>query len=275
MQCVCVCELSDCVYLPDARAGDDGDSDDHLPGEDAKSHVSSRDSRGSSGHVPSEFWRELGHESEDDLLFRSPRSHGEPEKSPSRESSDSERSSLDSDMSVLNVSDVSIGGYEVSSAEGLGSADEEDSVDSMEAFLFPREPDAGEEDGADPVPRGAADYVAAVPGGVLRLYSKSQTMVATCLLHGAKCRMTRKYSAAKVKNRPGQGRPIGLLCAWLTQGLHADVDTLRKHVDIALPPLEERVVARARVQEIPAMVEFFRKERRRDGAEPDEPEFVP
>jgi hypothetical protein len=64
-------------------------------------------------------------------------------------------------------------------------------------------------------PRGKAVYTVKLPFGSIRYYKSTRTLVATCDKHGPKCRLTRSTKASFSKANPGQGRPFGLLVAWL------------------------------------------------------------
>jgi hypothetical protein len=178
-----------------------------------------------------------------------------------------------SGISNLSISGISVGSrreHEISSAENLESDANESSVDSMEGLSgFEREPLVER-----PL-RGTADFVAVVPGGVLRLYTASTTMVATCTKHGPKCRLTRKYIGSNIANRVGQGRPIGLLCAWLVLGLHDDISVQVEHKNLGLPGFGDRDAARASVIDLPELRPFFDLERLRRHGEHDEPLEIP
>ena len=81
-------------------------------------------------------------------------------------------------------------------------------------------------------------------------------MCAYCAVHGEACRRTR---AAYAGPKPGQGRPLGYLAAWL---LHAAEYTAVEHSDRRLVlSRERRVAARHALHDIPNSAKLFEKER--------------
>ena len=132
-----------------------------------------------------------------------------------------------------------------------------------------------------PVPRpgrkGKATLEINVHGGTLKYYSNKRAIIAHCDRHGHHdCRLTRTLCAAKAAGRPGQGRPIGLLCAWLAAADHEDFDSPQLHVRMKpLPEYEDRVLARAEFSTLSDAPGWLALERPLAAEEDDEPAFVP
>jgi len=122
------------------------------------------------------------------------------------------------------------------------------------------------------------DGIVHLPQGCVRLYLARREVVAHCNnpAHGNKCRLSRKLTEWRGKARLGQGRPLGLLVAWLQLAIDPRCDTTQSHVHIQpLPSFAERVAARAFFKTLPGSEPFLQEERPcRDGEE-EEPEFVP
>jgi hypothetical protein len=59
-----------------------------------------------------------------------------------------------------------------------------------------------------------ADAVVEVVSGTIKLYQRTHRMVAECNRHPP-CFLTRTIVGSAVPARSGQGRPLGLLVAWL------------------------------------------------------------
>ena len=115
--------------------------------------------------------------------------------------------------------------------------------------------------------------------GRIRFY-EGQGMVATCLRHGRHCRMTRQVTASRVAGREGQGRPLGMLAAWVARGTLPEFDSMELHVGMVkygpLPDHEERRLARESLAGLPDLDWFLGMERpRRDDEEDEEPAIVP
>lgn len=115
-----------------------------------------------------------------------------------------------------------------------------------------------------------------MPGGVLRYYAKTNSAVAHCTRHGGVvCRLTRTMNASRARGREGQGRPIGLLCAWLAAATDPDHDDVEGHRRMQpMPSHAERAEARATVSALPGMRRLLDLGRPR-GDEEDEPVHVP
>ena len=140
------------------------------------------------------------------------------------------------------------------------------------------------DDDVPPVPepfaggRVAAYRAAGVKNGTIRAYcDKSMRMVASCSVHGEReCRLTRSLLGSGLPSRSGQGRPLGLMVAWLAcAGDHPDAGAHKGMKP--LPSFADRQKARA---------DFFAEDEERsvwmDGIERpvredegEEPERVP
>jgi hypothetical protein len=67
-----------------------------------------------------------------------------------------------------------------------------------------------------PIERNRSEVSVKFAGGTITWYKSSNTLVAYCGPHGQRCRLTRTANSSP-KKLP-QGRPIGLLAAWLKMG---------------------------------------------------------
>lgn len=125
---------------------------------------------------------------------------------------------------------------------------------------------------------GRGDAAAEVPvnHGFLRFYDKPgrKFVVAHCEAHPG-CRLTRTCIGSDRQGREGQGRPLGLLLAWLGKApLYAGAQS-HVHMDF-LPTLEERRFARDAAGELPGMAALFdTAERPCRAGEEEEPAVVP
>ena len=123
--------------------------------------------------------------------------------------------------------------------------------------------------------REGADVAVAVPGGVIRYYTKTMNFTATCNnpLHG-KCVLTRKSEAyrraAKSDNMAAKGRPLGFMSAWLDMGRHKP--SKDHHWDTAnYPDFHTRLVARLALSTASGGSDLLDKEREPRDGEGDEP----
>ena len=161
--------------------------------------------------------------------------------------------------------------------------------------LFPK-PSAGQPDSDEPVPAAAAVAPARGPAaraegvrrrqnldteevtfaeyGRIRYYPQQKICIAVCANpdHG-QCRMERTCSANSRGTNPGQGRPIGLLAAWLR--CHAEFPTQQSHLREFKHTHESRVEARSQFMLMDGAAAFCRLAERpmRDG-EAEEPNRV-
>lgn len=139
-------------------------------------------------------------------------------------------------------------------------------------------PAKGVAERAQPVARRPrADFELQVPGGTLRYYEGTNSVVAHCFRHGSQeCRLTRTMNASTARGRAGQGRPIGLLCAWLEAGMDPALRTAEAHKQMRpFPTFEQRRQARASVASVLGIQSFFDRERPPRPDEGAEPSALP
>lgn len=126
---------------------------------------------------------------------------------------------------------------------------------------------------------GAADFTVHLEFGSIRFYFSRLEMVAHCgnPAHGKRCRLSRSVQASAATSRIGQGRPVGLLGAWLMAGQQdQNLTTHEAHVRMRpLPDLDSRRSARLLVAGRPDGLELLAFERPQRDGEPEEPESVP
>ena len=133
---------------------------------------------------------------------------------------------------------------------------------------------------AEPVriDREVAELRIDVPGGYLKYHRKTQQIVAHCQRHGDRmCRLTRTVKGAGGRARAGQGRPLGLLCAWLQAGDKAELDSSEEHKQFStISPIsvEERMIARAEFTALPGHEQWLAIERPPRDEEDLEPEAI-
>jgi hypothetical protein len=131
--------------------------------------------------------------------------------------------------------------------------------------------------GARPFGVGKAAHVVFVPGGKLSFYLGKEIVEAVCRCptHG-KCVLTRKTTGSSALGREGQGRPLGLLAAWLAKG--SSFATKTEHFDLGnRPSRAERMDARAalRAMGTPDALGVLDSERVKRLGEESEAEDVP
>jgi len=107
--------------------------------------------------------------------------------------------------------------------------------------------------------------------GTVSFYTSNRNFFALCGLHsvaGVPCCLTRTSNPGR---RKGQGRPLGLLSAWLQDpDSHAGTSI----VGWARPSFDERVTARAELEAVPGSEALFEQERPPKDGEGDEPPHV-
>lgn len=111
--------------------------------------------------------------------------------------------------------------------------------------------------------------------GDLRYNIKSASFYAECKVH-EDCRKTRSASAAvRLTSRSaGQGRPLGLLAAWLERS--GEFDTANDHKGaISTINLADRQDARRNLATLPHSEDLFNHERPKREGEEDEPKHIP
>ena len=84
------------------------------------------------------------------------------------------------------------------------------------------------------------------PNGSVRYNFKAENLVAHCTYHSGNCRRTRTVRPPNSLKNLGQGRPVGLLCAWLERA--RDYATAKEHSANCKPTFQERVDARQRFE---------------------------
>lgn len=113
--------------------------------------------------------------------------------------------------------------------------------------------------------------------GVIKYDFRSKTFVAECLCpdhHEPKCHLTRQASGSALASRSWQGRPLGLLLAWL----HDSPDGLTRHEHVhtfpAVVPLDQRHMRRVELEAMDSDLAraLLQHERPRREGEPAEPE---
>lgn len=125
-------------------------------------------------------------------------------------------------------------------------------------------------------PSRLAEVTFEIPNlGTLRFYATRNEFVAHCTHQQGhdRCRLSRSSSASLAGNREGQGRPLGLLVAWL-QAAHGFQDG-RAHVRMPRPDLATRQAAREFLKTLEGSGALLLAERPRRAGEPEEPPTVP
>ena len=99
---------------------------------------------------------------------------------------------------------------------------------------------------------------------------RNKTMTAHCTVHGEGCRRSRTVTESGRYGREGQGRPIGLLVAWLQDpDNHADLPRTFVH------PRPRRQQARQMFSILEGSRLFSKHEREKRPGEADEPTDIP
>ena len=142
----------------------------------------------------------------------------------------------------------------------------------------------GDESEGDPIertvgPRFDADHVVAVTGGTIRLFkakgAKPAYFRAVCDCGHRRCDLTRTTVGTK-KPKAGsvaaaQGRPLGLLAAWLREGRGVCVHDKGSHKRASCSRAK-RVAARRELKAMPDVTPLFEAERKKRPGEDSEPE---
>ena len=89
--------------------------------------------------------------------------------------------------------------------------------------------------------------------------------------------MTRSVVGSTARGRVGQGRPLGLVLAWLACGDQDEYDSVELHNPraAAFPSFEDRMLARAELSTMPGSADWLALERHPTAEEDAEPEVVP
>jgi hypothetical protein len=188
---------------------------------------------------------------------------------------------------VGDAIDNTVGGDDnsgsVDSSSSSSSSSSSDSTDS-DGDSGPGSDDGGVDGNAGPVPvrrhfkgprqPGMQEVVFDVPGlGTLRFNIMNRTICAhcTCPNHFPDCRKQRTVCATQTAAaaRAGQGRPIGLLVAWLHDS-HAHATNML-HSKAPIATFETRAAARELFNALPGAAEFAFYERPKSPDEGDEP----
>ena len=125
--------------------------------------------------------------------------------------------------------------------------------------------------------RGTADATVELPGGIGSIaydarYKKFQA-TCRCRDHGYSCKLSRTSQPSRAI--VGQGRPIGLMGAWLTVELVEMCSDHEAHISpfaLAVLSVEKRRVARRLIMSLPGGPLLCSYERDLADGEPDEPE---
>ena len=116
------------------------------------------------------------------------------------------------------------------------------------------------------------DMITIPSHGFLKFYREGR-ITAHCTVHSdhnKDCRRSRTIRESAMDGRDGQGRPIGLLVAWLKDpNCHGKV--ARTHVH----SLKDRLEARSFFNSLPGSSEFSQHERERGRWESEEPFTLP
>ena len=109
-----------------------------------------------------------------------------------------------------------------------------------------------------------------LPYGILR-FNASGYMRAQCTdpRHGKKC--LRRRACYENALRPGQGRPAGLLAAWLISS--SNYESSKEHIQAGIESLAARQAARRQIMALPGASEFLKHEA--GGFKDMEPKFLP
>lgn len=110
--------------------------------------------------------------------------------------------------------------------------------------------------------RTTPDIYADLPGGRVTFYPLKGSYEARCgtLSHG-KCVLTRSCVASAVPHRAPQGRPLGLLVAWLAAGPAADSKAAHWIHEQTHPSRAQRQEGRDQLRQHPMGVQLFGTER--------------
>ena len=123
--------------------------------------------------------------------------------------------------------------------------------------------------------REAAHLTKDVEGGYITVYLADNRMVAHCRRHGPReCRLTRGLQASAAASRRAQGRPLGLLLAWL-RCCDEFADAAEHKGHRPFPSHEARLAARTAFAAEADSEAWFAVERPRREGEGLEPEAVP
>ena len=107
--------------------------------------------------------------------------------------------------------------------------------------------------------------------GDIRYNVKATNLVAHCSFHSGNCRRTRTVkppASSRGRAQAAQGRPLGLLKAWLD--LASDYASAAEHSALCRPSLQQRQAARASLLASEGGAEFSRDYEREKGPDEDD-----
>lgn len=191
-----------------------------------------------------------------EVASRAPDANPKPARAKETTSSSSSSSSSSIDFSDMDVAPME---HEASDEVEPQAAAESQPPEPAPGLV--REPRAG---------KIADDRWDVEPNGSVRYNFRAENLVAHCSYHSGNCRRTRTVRAPTTFKNPGQGRPLGLLCAWLERA--REYATAKEHSADCRPTLQQRVEARQRFEaseDAKAWADRF--ERAPDGGEEREP----
>lgn len=176
-------------------------------------------------------------------------------------------------------SSSSSGTSSASSSSSSSSGDDDGGAADGEDGTAPPPPGPGGRDNAAAMGnRNQADKEVVVAGGFIRYYNtaKKKFCVAHCESHAGRCVLTRTVTESSAAGRQGQGRPLGLMLAWLAQAGQYASPGEHVHAPSANFSYQDRLRLREDAAEIPGMQYLFDFAERpvREG-ESAEPEHIP
>ena len=192
----------------------------------------------------------------------------------------------DKDDESINTSDVSISSLEVasesdSSSSSSGSpprpASSKAKPQPSKKKVAKKDDEVDEVSAAAPkAAKAAADDRMDYTNGSLRYNFRSQNIVAHCSYHiGSNCRRTRtaKPPAGKSTGLTSQGRPVGLLAAWLEQA--QNFASAKEHSAQCRPSYAERLEARRNFESLSGGLDWANSFERpaKDGEEREPRDF--
>jgi hypothetical protein len=117
-----------------------------------------------------------------------------------------------------------------------------------------------------------------VPGfGELRFNQAQRTIIAvcSCAQHAPDCRKSRTVVESLLGARMGQGRPVGLLVAWLMDGPDHQDKASHNHRSVQSLTHDQRIAARSHFTQLPLSHQLLSYERHQRPNEDDEPVDIP
>ena len=171
-----------------------------------------------------------------------------------------------------HVADHADGGNASSSSSG-STSDSSSSSSSSEAEHDAAPPTVKPEDNAGArADRDADVRIEVNEHGSIRFNIKSENLVAHCIYHSGNCRKSRT-SRPSARGNSAQGRPLGLLTAWLEDA--ANYPDAKSHSSGSAPNLSARQLGRAKFKLLSGSDRFLAYERTRREGEPEEPKSAP